>query len=38
MGHANIGFWGRQSAVLLAAYGLTGLNSQVVFRTPMAQP
>ncbi|MCY1454334.1 hypothetical protein D9M71_713940 [compost metagenome] len=38
MGHANIGFWGRQSAVLLASNGLTGLNSQVVFRTPMAQP
>ncbi|PNB74553.1 hypothetical protein C1X64_09275 [Pseudomonas sp. GW456-E7] len=38
MGHANMGFWGRQSAVLLASNGLTGLNSQVVFRTPMAQP
>jgi hypothetical protein len=31
-------FSGRQAAVLLALHGLTGLNSPVAFRTPMAQP
>jgi hypothetical protein len=38
MGHANIALVGRQAADLLASHGLTGLNSQVAFRTLMAQP
>jgi hypothetical protein len=38
MGHANMALAGRQAADLLASHGLTGLNSQVPFRTPMAQP
>ena len=35
-GHAKSGFWGAQTTGLLALLGLTGLNSQVVFRTPIA--
>jgi hypothetical protein len=36
MGRANTRFSSRQAMVLAGLFGLTGLNSQVVFRTAMA--
>jgi len=35
-GRANTRIYPRQAAGLPGLFGLTGLNSQVVFRTPMA--